>query len=247
MLAPPFLTDDPEPVDYKHWEVYFASFFNNDRSGYIGSAPHVEINYGVVPNVQLHIIAPLTYSRAVLGALHYGYGDTELGVKWRFAQEGAHKPMVGIFPLIEVPTGDTERGLGSGQTTIFLPLWIQKSWGPWTTYGGGGYWYNPGPGNHDYGFLGWLLQKSVTRQLTIGTELFYDTAATVGAPTRTSVNVGLIYDFDEGHHLLFSAGDDIHGTGRGQSYVAYQWTFGPHEPAKPEDAPTVKKAPPHER
>ena len=117
-----------------------ASLYNNDKDGLSGTAPHIEFNYGVAPNVQLHLIAPMTYSRPVFGSMQYGYGDTELGVKWRFVQESAHTPMVGIFPLIETPTGDAGRGLGTGQTSFYLPLWIQKSWGSWTTYGGGGYW-----------------------------------------------------------------------------------------------------------
>ena len=26
--GPPYITDDPEPVEYQHWEVYFASIFS---------------------------------------------------------------------------------------------------------------------------------------------------------------------------------------------------------------------------
>jgi len=235
VAGPPFITDDPEPVEYKHWEVYIASIYNNDKYALSGTAPHVEVNYGVVPNVQLHVIAPMAYNRAEFGSMQYGYGTTELGVKWRFAQETKDKPMLGIFPLIEAPTGDAARGLSSGQTAIFLPLWFQKSWGPWTTYGGGGYWHNPGTGNLDYGYIGWLLQKNFTKKLAIGTELFYTTAQTTGGPTRTGFNVGFTYDFDEGHHLMGSVGDDAHGTNRGMGYLAYQWTFGPHEADKKDD------------
>ena len=47
------------------------------------------------------------------------------------------RPMIGVFPLVEAPTGDARRGLGAGHTREFLPLWLQKSFGGWTTYGGG--------------------------------------------------------------------------------------------------------------
>src|SRR5579863_1983321 len=73
--GPPFITDDPEPVEYKHWEVYVASLYNNDKFGLSGTAPHVEVNYGAAPNVQLHIIAPMAYSRPTFGSMQYGYGD----------------------------------------------------------------------------------------------------------------------------------------------------------------------------
>jgi hypothetical protein len=62
----------------------------------------------------------------------------------------------------------------------------------------------------------------------------------VGGTTHTGFNVGGIYDFDEGHHLLFSAGDDIHGSNRGMGYLAFQWTFGPHEAEKRDAAPDQK-------
>ena len=233
--GPPYITDDPETVDYRHWEIYLASQYNNDKYGLLGTAPHIEVNYGVVPNVQLHLIAPMTYSRATFGSMQYGYGDTELGVKWRFVPENAHRPMVGIFPLIEAPTGDAGRGLGSGQSAFYLPLWIQKSWGSWSTYGGGGYWHTPGTGLKDYGFLGWQIQRNVTKKLSIGAEMFYTTSMIVGGSARTGFNIGSVYDFDEGHHLMFSAGDDARGTNRGMAYLAYQWTFGPKEKKDADD------------
>jgi hypothetical protein len=138
--GPPYTTDDPEPVEFHHWEVYLATSDQWSRDdGWSGTSPHVEVNYGVVPDVQLHVIAPLAWARPPRGPAQFGYGDTELGVKLRFVHEGDWIPQLGAFPLIEVPTGNASSGLGSGQTQVFLPLWLQKTFGPWTTYGGGGY------------------------------------------------------------------------------------------------------------
>ena len=225
--GPPFVTDDPEPVEYKHWEFYVASIYAQDKDERSGTAPHLEINYGVWPNVQLHMIAPFVYVKPNDGSSQYGFGDLELGAKVRFVQETDSIPMVGIFPLIEVPTGDSSRGLGNGQAQIFLPIWIQKSWGPWTTYGGGGYWRNPGSGNKDYWFLGWEGQRDLSEKLTIGAELFYNTGSTEGSAYRLGFNVGTIVNFTDEHHFIFSAGRDIHGDNHFSAYVAYLWTFGP--------------------
>ncbi len=57
--------------------------------------------------------------------------------------------MVGVFPFLEVPTGDEALGLGAGHYRGYLPVWFQKSSGDWTTYGGGGYWINHGNGTLD--------------------------------------------------------------------------------------------------
>ena len=231
LAGPPFMTDDPEPVDYQHWEVYIATQQMKTSDGWSGTAPHLEVNYGVVPNVQLHIIAPLAYDAPTAGGAHYGYGDTELGVKYRFVVETENVPQVGVFPLLEVPSGSGHEGLGSEQMQIFLPVWVQKSWGEkdsqWTTYGGGGYWITPGRGNENWGFMGWLLQRQVTHALNLGAELFHETPKQVHGDSDTIINGGGIYDFSETHHLMLTAGHTIQGPSEFILYAAFQWTFGP--------------------
>ena len=225
--GPPFITDDPEPVDYKHWEFYLAHTYTNDKNGISGTAPHLELNYGVIPNVQLHILAPLAYNKPKGEAAQFGFGDLELGVKYRLVQETDTRPMVGIFPLIHLPTGDQNRGLGNRDAQFFLPIWFQKSWGPWQTYGGGGYWINPGTGNKNYWFLGWQGQRDLTKWLTLGAEIFYVTPPTTDSSDQVGYNIGGFINFTEEHHLIFSAGSDIHGDTYSRYYIAYLWTWGP--------------------
>ena len=231
IAGPPFRTDDPEPVDYGHYEFY--NFFSGthvtgDRSG-VG--PAFELNYGLIPNGQFHIVAPLAFDNPSGSPSQFGIGDTELGFKYRFIQEDEKgwRPQVGVFPFLEVPTGDQSLGLGAGHWREYLPLWIQKSFGDWTTYGGAGYWINHGGGTDDKNFwyFGWLLQRKVTDKLVIGAELFHQTADTIGGKESTGFNVGAIYDFDEHNHLLMSAGRGLQNasdTNRFSWYIAYQIT-----------------------
>lgn len=145
--GPPFVTDDPEPVEYKHWEVYLASQLFHDSDGWTGTVPQVEVNYGVVPNVQLHIIVSDAFTATSSNAKAVGFGDIELGAKFRFIQQTRWIPEVATFPLLELPTASHRRGLGDDHLQTFLPLWLQKDFGKWTVYGGGGYWINPGANN----------------------------------------------------------------------------------------------------
>ncbi|HTQ10738.1 MAG TPA: hypothetical protein VMI31_11745 [Fimbriimonadaceae bacterium] len=231
--GPPYLTDDPEPVDFQHWEFYIATQYLHAHGDVNGTGPHFELNYGAAPNLQLHVITPMVYNMPVGGPRQYGYGDTEVGMKYRFLQEGKSVPMAGIFPLVEIPSGDQNRGLGNGGAQFFLPVWLQKSWGDWSSYGGGGFWHNPGAGNRDHWFFGIQAQKQTTKALALGAEIFYQTADTIDGQNHTGFNVGAVYDFNDGHHLLFSVGSDIHGPNLGTMYLAYQFTFGPHEKGKP--------------
>jgi hypothetical protein len=118
LAGPPFRTDDPEPVEYKHWEIYLASQYVDETGGVSATAPHFEVNYGIWPNFQLHFIFPLEYVKPAGQPSHYGYGDTELGLKWRFYENEAAKFMIGTFPLLEMPTGDESRGLGNGDPQV---------------------------------------------------------------------------------------------------------------------------------
>lgn len=233
--GPPFITDDPEPVDYRHWEINLSMSGARAGEETSGTFPGVEINYGALPGVQLHIIMPMSYDQVSGSVMHYGYGDTELGMKYRFINPGKDDwwPQVGVFPIVEVPTGDTSRGLGAtGNLREYLPLWLQKDFGDWTTYGGGGYWHNPGLGNRDNWFFGWLLQRKITDNLVLGGELFHQTAETINVTPydkgSSGFNLGGIYDFNEAYHVLFSAGRGIQNVDTADKftyYLALQFTY----------------------
>ena len=232
--GPPYVTDDPEPVDPGHWEVYGFSGGAHGHGGTTGLGPSLEVNYGAAPGLQLHFIGGLAYDDPPDAPFHMGVSDTELGAKLRFVDPDKDDwyPQLGIFPLVEIPTGNAARGLGAGYWDEFLPLWVQKDWDKWTTYGGGGYWINPGPGNRNYWFFGWLLQRQVTDDLSIGAELFHQTSNIVGRDGSSGFNVGGVYDFSGDYHLLVSAGRGgiayaVDGPAVGYPttyYLALQWT-----------------------
>ena len=232
--GPPYITDDPEPVDLGHWEVYGFSAGAFGHGAASGLGPSLEVNYGAAPGLQLHVIGGFAYDDTPDSHLHFGISDTELGAKLRFVdpEKDDWYPQIGIFPLVEVPTGSARRGLGAGEWQEFLPLWLQKDWGDWTTYGGGGYWINPGAGNRNWWFFGWLLQNKVTENLTLGGELFHQTSNTLDGHASSGFNLGGQYDFTDHDHLLFSGGRGgtlyaVDGPAVGYPttyYLAYQWT-----------------------
>jgi hypothetical protein len=133
-----------------------------------------------------------------------------------------------VYPLLEIPTGDADRGFGNSHVRAFLPVWVQKDLGRWKTYGGGGRWINPGAGNHDYWFFGWVVQRQVTDQIALGAELFHQTSDTDGGKETSGFNVGGSYDLSAHYHLLCSAGrgwQNAAQTNEFSYYFAIQWTF----------------------
>lgn len=243
--GPPFLTDDPIPVDLHHWEFYLFATGDRTRENNTVNGPAIEVNNGIAKNTQLHLVVPETYSSQD-GASARGLGDTELGVKWRFVEQTKNRPDIATFPLLEIATGDQSKGLGNGRTWAKIPIWIQKDWGPWTSYGGGGYAINPAPGERDYPFGGILVQRTLSPALSLGGEIFLQ-GATANAPPvvpgqqssgepvagerSTAIwNVGGQVNFTPDFSLLFSAGHSFQGEGNAVYYVALYRTWGPGAP-----------------
>lgn len=234
LAGPPYTTDDPEPVEDRHWEVYlaFQNFWTKGQ-GADGTLPQIEVNYGAVPDLQLHTIVPLAWTSPEGGTFQYGPGDIELGAKFRFVHEGDWVPQIGTFPLVELPVGSAAHGLGVGHVQVLLPIWLQKSWGRWTTYGGAGYWLgNPGPDWHGSWYVGWQAQYQVVTWASVGAEVYHGMAGQDGSPSDTRFNVGLVVDLGDVHHILFSAGHSF-TSASAQAYLAYQITIGPTEPSGP--------------
>src|SRR3984885_7875633 len=217
LAGPPFQTDDPEPVDLGHYEFYVFAASDSTPLETDPVGPAFEFNWGALPNPQLHAVVSFgatdpsnnpRYAPEGAGPSAYGLLDTELGVKYRFIQQTDSVPEVGVFPMVELPTGSASRGLGVGKTWYKLPLWIQKDWGPWTTYGGGGYEIVDQTGYSNFRYAGWLLQRDLGDKWTLGTEVWYhgpEGPATPQMHSSTMIDIGGNYYFRKpAFQLLFS-------------------------------------------
>jgi hypothetical protein len=227
--GPPFFTDDPEPVELHHSEFYIFSTYDKTSDGNGLAIPAFEYNYGALPNTQLHIVVPFVRNSPNDASSEYGLGDLELGVKYRFLEETETIPQVGIFPMAELDTGDADKGLGNGKTWWRLPVWIQKSWGNWLTYGGAGYVINHAAGQKDYPFAGWLIQNNLSEKLSLGGEIFGRSKDSEDGRSTTLLNLGGFYRFTPDFNLLFSAGHSVSGETHTVAYLGLWWAWGGDE------------------
>jgi hypothetical protein len=246
--GPPFQTDDPEPIDFRNYEFYTFGSADGTPVEMDTVGPAVEFNWGALPNVHLHIILPLAatfpsndprFAPAGIGPSAVGLGDIETGVKFRFIQEGKRRPQVGTFVMFELPTGSAATGLGVGKTWYKVPIWAQKSFGPWTTYGGAGETlFNNVAGYRNYPFAGLLVQRDIGKKVTLGVESFYHGPEGLATPqTRAAdlLDFGGYYKFrDPGFQLLFCYGHTIAGQSENYAYLGLYWTWG-HKTDKDKD------------
>jgi hypothetical protein len=211
--GPPFLTDDPEPTETGHWEIYAPLFeaegSGEDFEGGLGA----EINYGAAADVQVTLGLPAAYAHDARG-WHWGAGDLEASVKYRFYHDEEAGLQVAAFPGITLPTAS--RGLGADHVTALLPVWAQKDLGPWSVFGGGGYAINPGAGNRDYWTGGAAVTRTFGKRLLLGAEADRQGADRVGGRASTSLGLGAIYDLPGPLRLLASGGPTFEdGGGKG--------------------------------
>jgi hypothetical protein len=174
--GPPFQTDDPVPVDYRHYEFYIFGGADGTPAEMDSTGPAFEFNWGAVPRVQLHAILPWggifpsnnpAYLPGGTGPSAFGLTDVELGVKLAIFKETKMTPQIGTFTMFEMPTGNYDKGLGVGKVWYKLPVWLQKNQGKWLFDGGAGETVVPQTGYHDfpYGLFG---QTGVERKTRAG-------------------------------------------------------------------------------
>ncbi len=237
--GPPFQTDDPEPVDLGHYEFYVFSGSDGTPVETDSTGPAFEFNWGALPNTQLHIVAGFggifpsndsAYLPSGAGPSAYGLLDTEVGVKYRFVSQTSSRPEIGMFPMIELPTGSYARGLGVGKAWYKLPVWIQKDFGPWTTYGGGGYQVVSQTDYKDFAYAGWLLQRDIGNRWTLGGELFHHGPEGIAAAQTRSATMfdfgGYYYFRKPAFQLLFALGHSVLGQSESYGYLGLYWTWG---------------------
>ena len=199
LAGPPYETDDPQPTERGHWEIYAFGTregLGADVSGVAG----VDLNYGPVDGVQLTATLPIAYAHESGAAV----GDVEIGVKYRFLHDERSGIDVAIFPRVILPTAG--KGFGPGRVSVLLPVWAQKSFGPWAVFGGGGYTINPGVGQLNFASGAIAVTRTLSERLSVGIEGLRIGPDAVDARASTSVGIGAILKLDEHLALLASGG-----------------------------------------
>jgi hypothetical protein len=239
--GPPFQTDDPVPVDYGHYEFYIFGSADGTPVAMGSMGPALEFNWGAVPSLQLHAILPLgaivpsnkpmyLALPAANGPSAFGLTDMELGAKWGIIKQTPHRPQIGTFTMLELPTGNSDKGLGVGKAWYKLPLWMEKDWGPWTACGGAGYQLVKQTNLRSFPYTGWLLKREAGKRLELAAEIFAHGREGLGAPQTGSsalIDAGAYYHFKNPNtQLLFAYGHSVTGQTENYAYLGMYWTWG---------------------
>lgn len=218
MAGPPFLTDDPEPTETGHWEIYGPLIEVEGQGATLSGNLGVELNYGAAPDLQLTLGLPAAFSHDPSGG-QWSTGDLEVSAKYRFFHDKEAGLSIAFFPGLTLPTAG--KGMGAGRVTALLPIWAQKDMGSWSLFGGGGYAINPGPGNRNYWTGGLALSRQFGDRLLIGIEADRQGADTAGGSATTSLGLGMIVGLPHPFRMLASGGPTFSDAGGKAGYHAF--------------------------
>jgi hypothetical protein len=218
LAGPPYVSDDPEPTEYKHFEIY--TFSNGIATrGDIGGASGIDFNYGAAPDLQLTATLPAGFDRAAATGTNFGLSNVELAAKYRFLHQDSFGLDVSVFPRVFLPS--PSQNIGNGSASLLLPVWVQKDWsGGWSAFGGGGCVIS-GRSSQNFCLTGGVVTYQLLPKLQLGVELFHQTANGNGSPASSSVGLGARYDINDTYHLLGYVRRGIQNVNESDQYSWY--------------------------
>jgi hypothetical protein len=215
LAGPPYVTDDPEPTDQGHWEIY--NFVTASHvPGETDSEAGLDINYGGAKDLQLTAVVPAAFEDWDQA----GFGGAQLALKYKFLHQtdGGWLPDVAVFPRLFTPASSP--AFGSTRFSLLVPVWAEKDIGKWSMFGGGGYDFNPGPGQRNFWTAGVGLSRQIGERWSLGGEVYYQGANSSDARAFTGVDVGATYKISTHWTLMGSVGPGFQD-GRDQGQYAF--------------------------
>jgi hypothetical protein len=172
LAGPPFQSDDPQPTDYKHFEIYAFTKGVTGEAGRSGQSG-IDFNYGAAPNLQLTAVLPYGFDNPSSDVSASGLSNVELAAKYRFLRQDTFGLDVSFFPRVFLPSPSDA---GDARSSLLLPLWVQRDWGDVSAFGGGGCQFAlNGPARHSC-VVGGTVTRQFLPDLQLGVELFHQTS-----------------------------------------------------------------------
>ncbi|MEW6162517.1 MAG: transporter [Nitrospirota bacterium] len=133
--AHPLITDDTGTQGKGKFELEVGGeYAHEDEDGVTENSTVIVpvLAYGITDTIDIEFCVPYQYVRTKDTEIitEDGISDVEVDLKWRFYEKD--NLSFALRPLISLPTGDYERGLGAGRAGYSLLLFVTKEVKPWS-------------------------------------------------------------------------------------------------------------------
>lgn len=217
--GPPLQTDDPGTPGNENFEINvgFTAELRNHEHQF--NVPIVDINYGLGDRIQLKYETPWVVKNSDFTSTRSGWGNSLLGLKWRFLDDKKHEFYISTYPQLEFnnPTHSVERGLADRGPSFLLPIEVAKQVGPVGLNAEVGHWFSR---DNPQWIAGIAAGHQATKRLELLAELYHISAT---RPDRqTTFNVGARVKLRNPVLLIVSAGRSFRGPSSGEpQFIGY--------------------------
>ncbi|HKF97866.1 MAG TPA: hypothetical protein VKB20_06390 [Steroidobacteraceae bacterium] len=212
--GPPFITNDPGTPGNGDWEINIAAMQTTVPDESVWQLPQLDVNYGLGERIQLTFEVPYVVVNQTGEPQTSGWGNANLGVKWRFYDKGEGGWSLSTFPMYQTG-GSAEaqrKGIAAAGPRLFLPLEVARKVG-WLSVDLEVGTYVPWHGAHE-DILGLVVGRQFGSRLELDAEFYEDHVR--GSEDVTTLDVGGRYHLHRGFNLLFMAGRSLRGNSPGQ-------------------------------
>jgi len=222
--GPPLLTTDPGTPGPENLEINIGIMPILRQDTKLVQLPQLDINYGVGQRIQLTVEVPFVWQSSASAPNFTNWGNTFVGVKYRFFDHGEDGLQISVFPQFEI-RGSREavsHGVADPGNRLLFPVEFTRKFGPVHLNLETGYYFQlNSPASHNERFFALAAGHDVTKKLEVIGEVFNDWV--LGAmPKDTTFDAGFRYTLHRSFIVLFMAGRSFSPNSTGQpEFISY--------------------------
>lgn len=226
--GPPLITDDPGTPGNGRWEINIASTLEALSSGARIETALLDINYGLGEQIQLKYEVPWVLQDETRATAGDGFGNSEVGLKYRFLDDPQHRLSMSVYPQI-VFNSSTLSNEQDQPSVAELVLPVQLAWSTGLAVLNVEAGYGRITHEENEWFYGLAGGWPVSEHVELVAEVHGVTTGDF-EEDEMLINVGGVFQLRENVRLLFSAGRRIRGTAEDAperfGYLGVQLTGG---------------------
>lgn len=192
-------TDDPGTVAPKSVEIEISGEYAKSAEGG-ETALSLTATTGILSSLDFGLTIPYTITDPDVGGGESGIGDLEAGLKFRFLEGAGARPALAVTAGATIPTGNEEKGFGSGTVDLSAALVAGFAFEPVSIYLNVGYGRlnnaDTDAGDRaDIFSASAVVEWAVTEPLALNAEFLYESPGADGDNVLLAATAGAAYAF----------------------------------------------------
>jgi outer membrane putative beta-barrel porin/alpha-amylase len=189
-------------------QIEFGGLYTRDTPGQTGVTSPFTIRVGLADWLEARIGADGVTTQNGPDASATGFGNVQIGAKLRLWADPGGAPVLSILPGVNLPTADSSRGLGSGDTDFTVAVLtgtdIHTRGHIDINYGIGAIGAGEGRPHYIQHLISASLSEAVTDRWNPYVEVFWFSRTDIDGTPETAMDTGVIYEL--GSHFAIDGG-----------------------------------------